>query len=332
MEYKLNQAVYELTLRCNLHCKHCGSNAGQPRYNELSLTESLSVIRDLNDLGVYLITLNGGEPFLNPNWAQIGKTIRDYGIQLAIITNGFGLNKEIYQQIAALEPYEIGLSLDGGRDVHDSIRSPGSYDQVISTIQNLKEYQVPTGVITTVSKMNLDTLDEILTILLNQGIDAWQIQAAIPMGRLTEQFKLTTNEYKRATDFIHRVRTLHTKKIFLNGGDCMGIGAKSLVTHLDYSHGNCGAGKSVVGIHSNGDVVGCLSMMNNAYIEGNIRDRSLKAIWCDEKSFRYNRNPSPVSGKCLGCDQALICQAGCKSMNLAQGDINESPYCMIRPD
>ena len=89
MTYHLNQAVYELTLRCNLNCKHCGSNAGNPREQELSLSESMQLIDDLNELGTTMITLNGGEPFLHSNWFQIGKRIVDYGIRLAFITNGF---------------------------------------------------------------------------------------------------------------------------------------------------------------------------------------------------------------------------------------------------
>jgi len=328
MEYQLNQAVYELTLQCNLACKHCGSGAGLSRKEELTLNESLAVIRDLNELGAYMITLNGGEPFLNPNWLQIGRAIHDYGIQLAFITNGFHLHENIFHEIAVLEPYEVGISLDGDKEIHNAIRCPGSFEQVLATVRKFQEVGVPTGVITTVSKMNIHALDDILAIILDQGIDAWQIQAAIPMGRMAENFALSNSEYKRVVDFIHRVRTLHKKQVFLNGGDCMGIGAKSLVTGIKYTDGNCGAGKSVVGIHSNGDVVGCLSMMNDAYIEGNVRRRSLKEIWFDDERFGYNRKPSILTGKCKECDLANQCRAGCKSMNIAYGHPNESPYCM----
>jgi MoaA/NifB/PqqE/SkfB family radical SAM enzyme len=113
MKYHLNQAVYELTLRCNLRCKHCGSDAGISRTGELSLPESLTLIRDLAELGVTMITLNGGEPFLHPHWFSIGKAVSDYGIRLAFITNGYNLPDHVFTEVARLKPYEIAFSLDG---------------------------------------------------------------------------------------------------------------------------------------------------------------------------------------------------------------------------
>jgi radical SAM protein with 4Fe4S-binding SPASM domain len=247
---------------------------------------------------------------------------------LAIITNGFHLSENIYSEVSRLEPYEIALSLDGNRDIHDLIRNMGSFDQVLATIQRFQALNVPTGVITTVSKINLDNLDEILSVILHQGLDAWQIQAAIPMGRMQKDVILSNLDYKHVVDFIYRVRTLYKKFIFVNGADCMGLGAKALVTNIDYSKGNCAAGKSVVGIRSNGDIVVCLSMMDDNYIEGNLHQRHLKEIWNDRHKFSYNRNPPTITGQCSGCNQLQSCKGGCKSMNIAWGHPNESPYCM----
>jgi radical SAM protein with 4Fe4S-binding SPASM domain len=327
MGYRLLEAIYELTLRCNLHCRHCGSNAGKPRTSELSLAESLALIHDLNELGVYMITLNGGEPFLNPHWARIGKEINDHGIKLGLITNGYGIKDDVMRAVAALDIYEVGISLDGGRAVHDSIRCKGSYESAIATIKKLHEKNVPVGVITTVSKMNLDALGDVLATILSCGVDAWQVQVAIPMGRMAKEFLINNEEYKQMIDFIHGVRTEFPGKVYLNGGDCVGLGAKSLVTDHVYTGGICSAGTRIVGIHSNGDVVGCLAMIHDDYIEGNLRDRSITDIWLDEGAFAYNRKPAGVAGKCTGCNQADACRAGCKSMNIACGHPNESLYC-----
>lgn len=45
------------------------------------------------------------------------------------------------------------------------------------------------------------------------------------------------------------------------------------------------AGCKAVAIESNGDVKGCLSLQNERFIEGNIRERSLKDIWTDKKAL-----------------------------------------------
>ena len=328
MDYQLIEAIYELTLRCNLACKHCGSTAGMPRARELALGESLALIRDLSDLGTYMITLNGGEPFLHQHWARIGKEVVDHGIKLGLITNGYRVDDETVQAVAALEPYEVGISLDGGKDVHDAIRCAGSYDGAILTMKNFMAAGVPVGVITTVSKMNLHALDDVLGAILSCGVDAWQVQVAIPMGRMDKTFILNNEEYKQLTTFINKVRNEYDDAVFLTGADCTGLGAKNLVTEHAYMDGICGAGIDLVGIHSNGDVAGCLSMMNDDYIEGNIREKNIKDIWLNEDAFSYNRKPDGITGNCAGCDQADACRAGCKSMNIALGHPNESPYCI----
>jgi MoaA/NifB/PqqE/SkfB family radical SAM enzyme len=45
----LAYVVWELTLRCDLACDHCGSRAGKARPDELSTDEALDVVRQLAD-------------------------------------------------------------------------------------------------------------------------------------------------------------------------------------------------------------------------------------------------------------------------------------------
>lgn len=50
MSYQLKYCVWELTLKCKLHCAHCGSLAGSPRPHELTLDECYAVAEQLNEL------------------------------------------------------------------------------------------------------------------------------------------------------------------------------------------------------------------------------------------------------------------------------------------
>ena len=60
--------VWELTLRCNMRCLHCGSRAGRARADELSVEECFRVGDDLAALGCRQVTFIGGEVFLYPGW------------------------------------------------------------------------------------------------------------------------------------------------------------------------------------------------------------------------------------------------------------------------
>src|SRR5664279_3027069 len=57
-------AVWEITLRCDQACRHCGSRAGVERPNELTTDECLDLVRQLAELGDVEVTLIGGEEYL----------------------------------------------------------------------------------------------------------------------------------------------------------------------------------------------------------------------------------------------------------------------------
>src|SRR4051812_43782865 len=60
--------VWEITLRCDLACRHCGSRAGPARPDELSTAECLDLVRQLAELGTREIALIGGEAYLREDW------------------------------------------------------------------------------------------------------------------------------------------------------------------------------------------------------------------------------------------------------------------------
>ena len=92
----------------------------------------------------------------------------------------------------------------------------------------------------------------------------------------------------------------------------------------------CSAGLSTLGIDSVGNVRGCESLYDERFIEGNLRQRSLREIWEDESAFSYNRRfePRMLTGKCASCEMGEYCGGGCRSYNFfAGGKLYESPLC-----
>ena len=74
-------AVWEITLRCDLACRHCGSRAGRERPEELSRDEALDMVVQMADLGVKEVTLIGGEAYLRDDWTDIVRAVRAAKIQ-----------------------------------------------------------------------------------------------------------------------------------------------------------------------------------------------------------------------------------------------------------
>lgn len=80
----------------------------------------------------------------------------------------------------------------------------------------------------------------------------------------------------------------------------------------------------------NGDIVPCTSLRNQIYVEGNIRNTSLKDLW--KNGFQQFREFSSnnLDGLCLDCMYSKICRGGCtNSRYCVQGKIDsENIYCM----
>lgn len=80
--------MWELTLACDLACRHCGSRAGRARPDELTTTEAIDLVRQLSDLGVREVALIGGEVYLYEGWTEVVAEIRRTGMQSTMVTGG----------------------------------------------------------------------------------------------------------------------------------------------------------------------------------------------------------------------------------------------------
>src|SRR5215212_417448 len=72
-------AVWEITLACDLACRHCGSRAARARPDELSTDECLDLVDQIAELGALEVILIGGEVYLRDDWLDILRRIRERG-------------------------------------------------------------------------------------------------------------------------------------------------------------------------------------------------------------------------------------------------------------
>jgi len=322
----------ELTLKCNMSCIHCGSTAGDYRKNELSTDEWINVCKDAHSLGCKLVTFLGGEPFLRKDWFEIAQGIKDIGMNVTVITNGLKLEDDVISDLKMINPYAIGISLDGATaETHDSIRQVGgSFEKCMHGLEALKENNIPASVVTTVHKKNIKELPAMRDLLLKKGI-AWQIQIADSMGRFPQDLHVSKKEFYSIGLFIASTRSQYSvSELPITGAHCIGYNSGVLpnVT-ISPKWLGCQAGVSVLGIQSDGGVKGCLSLSDD-YIEGNIKDKPLTEIWNDPEFASYNRDfkTDYLKDECSDCKYGKKCKGGCMGVSLAEsGKPHSDPYC-----
>jgi radical SAM protein with 4Fe4S-binding SPASM domain len=332
-KYNSPSAVWELTLKCNMRCLHCGSLAGKARPDELTTEESLTLCKDLKKIGCREVNLMGGELFLRNDWFEIAEEIKRQKIGLSIISNGFTVDDRMASKISELEPNYVGISIDGSKaETHDYIRGvKGSYSRATNAVEFLKKKDISVTIITTVHKFNFKELPEIKNMILKKDV-GWQIQMAAPFGRFQEDHMLTQMEFYSVGLFISSLR----KKYNLNDLPvCVAHDFGYYSSVLPYPRwvdwDGCQAGITNLGIQSNGNIKGCLALTDD-FVEGNVKDSSIVELWNGADSFSYNRQfkPSSLSGFCRDCPHSIVCKGGCLSVAYAVSKRREDPYCFFR--
>jgi radical SAM protein with 4Fe4S-binding SPASM domain len=312
---------------------HCGSAAGTIRSNELTTKEWIDLTKKLSELKTQLIAFSGGEPLLRKDWFEIGKEVREFGMDLSIISNGFNIDQKMISKFRKLDPYAIAISLDGAKaETHDSIRKiDGSFMKCLEVLILLKENDLPTTVVTTIHKKNINELPQMREMLLDKGI-AWQIQLAVPVGRFPQDLILSKEEFYSASMFISISKQKYSnKRLPVMGAHSIGYNPKLIRSPMLVPRWNgCQAGISALAIQSHGGVVGCLSLPDE-FAEDNIRNRDIADIWNDPKLFSYNRDFSKedLNGECRNCKHGKVCRGGCLTVSTAlTGKYHSNPYCL----
>lgn len=328
--YNLEYALIELTNKCNLNCLICGSdskNSSDP--NELSVSEWMAIVDELKDLGAKRIVLSGGEPTLKQGIGSLIDYINASGIEYAIMSNGFVFPENVLYAIKQYPPYTIGISVDGYPQTHDWFRGKeGSFSGLLKTIHILKENAIPISVNTTVHRGNYQQLPWIAEFLKNNQIYGWQIQLAMPFGRMKKNQRLILSqaEFWWVSVFISKIREV-LKEIKIEAADDFAYAPAGVIRDGDWA--GCSAGICSIGIDAYGNVRGCLSL-TECEPEGNLRKQKLSEIWNDKNKFSYNRNfcVDKLSATCWTCEKAMICKGGCNSQSYSMmARYHNSPFC-----
>lgn len=334
--YSLGCAVWEFTLSCNLNCIHCGSSAGHKRSDELTTVEAQKLCHDLKRTGCLGIALMGGEPFLRKDFWEIAGLIRDLGMELSVITNGTVYGAETFARLKALTPRAVAVSLDASvPEIHDHIRGrTGALQKTWEFINTALDEGLPVSVITTVHKTNLSELPLIRGQLLGRKI-AWQIQVAGAEGRrFPKELLLDEEEFYSVGLFIASTRKKYSiLEMPVIGAHDLGFNSLMLGNlSLAPDWTGCQAGISVLGIQSNGNIKGCLSM-DDSTIEGNVRDINIYDLWRSDSAFSYTRSfsVSDPGENCRECSHLEKCKGGCNEMSLMKtGKFHNDPYCFYK--
>ena len=335
--------VWELTLKCDHACKHCGSRAAMARPDELTTAEALAIVPQLGAMGAREVVLIGGEAYLHPGFLDIVRALRQHGMVPVMTTGGRGIDATAAQRMAAAGLARVSVSLDGLAPAHDALRARrGSFAQGMAALAHLRAAGLQLSVNTTLHRQNVADLEALYTALRAAGVSSWQVQLMAPLGRAADRPEQLLQPWE-LLPLLPRIAALKARGLeeglLLMPGNNLGyFGPEEELLRSPGAQGGdhfrgCQAGRYVLGIESHGAVKGCPSLQSTAYVGGNLRSASLQSIWDSAPQLQFTRTRSVADlwGFCRTCPFAATCLGGCSfTAHGFFGRPGNNPYCHFR--
>lgn len=290
-EHPLSQLFWECTLRCNMHCRHCGSDCKisevHPDMPFEDFEKVLQSVRKAYDPHKILIIFSGGEPLMRDDLAECGRKVYDMEFPWGLVSNGRLMTPRKVKELVAAGLRSATISLDGLEAEHEWMRgSPGSFKYASEAIRALvQEPRVNFDVVTCVNKRTIGQLEQIKDYLLSLGLHDWRIFTVFPVGRAAgdPELQLSAEEYRQMMDFIVRTRKEGEMHVSYACEGFLGPYEGKVRDHLF----TCQAGLSVASVKIDGSISGCNSIRSH-YDQGNIYKDDFVDVW--ENRFQVFRD------------------------------------------
>lgn len=344
--------VWNATKTCNLECVHCYADAETRRFGgELTTAEAEAMIRDLASIHVPALLISGGEPLVRPDVLDLAELAMSLGVRVTFSTNGTLIDAKKAQRIAKIGVAYVGISIDGGEARHDRFRGrKGAFRDAIRGIRHCRDAGIRVGVRFTVTKDNVNEIDEVFRIVEDEGIGRLCLYHLVYSGRgaYLAGIDLETAEKRQLMNkLIERVETWNR--------DGRAIEVMTVDNHADAPYiylwlrdrdaDRAEAALQLVqsnGGNRSGIAIGCIDSFGFVHPDqfsanhtlGSIRERPFSEIWRDDRvellhGLRIRK--TLLQGRCATCKWLPVCNGNFRARaEAATGDYWQSdPGCYL---
>ena len=322
-EHPLRQLFWESTLRCNLKCRHCGSDCKisslHPDMPFNDFRKVLERIKEKYDSHNIMVIVSGGEPLMREDILKCGREIFNLEFPWGMVSNGRLMSPRMIDGLLEAGIHSLTISLDGFEEHHNWMRGlPDSFSHASRAVEMLAKVPViKFDVVTCVNNINYDTLEQFKEYLICLGLKSWRLFTVFPVGRAAAdpQLQLSREKFRGLMEFIRKTRK--EGRIHASYG-CEGFLGEYEGDVRDHLF-SCQAGLSIASVRIDGSISACGSIRAD-YNQGNIYKDDFIEVW--ENRFQQYRNRSWMkTGKCADCKWFRYCQGNGMHLRDGNGDL-----------
>jgi len=273
-------ATIAITNKCPYNCMYC--SVPDKTVNDLPAVLIKHLIKKLQDMGSFNISLTGGEPLLRKDLEDIIAAVDDRSI-VKVFTSGYSLTKEKAKALKKAGLLSVSISLDDeDLTIHDQrCGFEGAGNIALRAIENAKKATLLTCVAIVAAKDRIlnGEIKRFLEFLQGLGVDEVSIFEPAPTGKLAFRHDvLLSVDERRALEELHKEingsRSRRYPRVFsfpyVEGASYMG----------------CGAGCTRLHVTALGHVAPC-DFSSISF--GNIQQENIETIW--KRMTRYFNRP-----------------------------------------
>ena len=338
---------YEVTLACDLVCKHCRASAQeQPDAGELSTAAAKALLDQAASFPrPPQVVLTGGDPLKRGDLVELIRHAAGRGLHVALTPSATPLaTREALDAVRQAGVRALGISLDGAdAETHDAFRGwEGSFQRTLRMLADARELGLPVQVNTTITRRNVGQVDRMAELLAGQGIAMWSVFFLVPVGRGVEEERIGAEEYEVVFEQLWRharrqpyaVKTTeapHYRRFVLqHGGDPLaGPGGGGRLGHGHRGPLGVGDGKGVMFVSHTGEIfpAGFLPLCC-----GRFPADSVVEVYQEHPTFLALRDPDHFHGKCGICEYRSVCGGSRARAYAVTGDpLETEPDCVYEP-
>ena len=318
-EHPLRQLFWECTLRCDLKCRHCGSDCKmQPESMDMPKEDFLRVLDGIakkTDPHKVFVIISGGEPLMRRDLEECGRAIYEKGFPWGMVTNALHLTPQRWQGLLKAGIRSMAISLDGLEEDHNWMRGNDKSFQMVSQALDMlvAKGDFLFDIVTCVNRRNYKKLDEIKDFLISKGVKRWRLFTVFPVGRaaLDPDMRLSNEEFRGVFDYIKRTREEGRIRVDYGCEGFLGNYEGDVRTRLF----SCQAGVTVGSVMADGSIAACASIRAD-YNQGNIYEDDFMDVW-ENRYHPYRHREWMKKDECAKCKYFRYCQGN--GMHLRDG-------------
>ena len=281
-----------ITNRCNLTCKGCYAQALQRTSDgEMTIDQWHRIMNEARELGISIVMLLGGEPFVRQDILQVTKCFPE--MIFLVFTNGLLLNREIMNELKLQKNVVPMISMEGFEKDTDKRRGKGVHGKIQRTMEGIKAGGTLFGASLTVTRDNFTvvTSDHYIQDLIDTGCKLIFFEEYIPVAQGSENLAL---------DGMQREKLESIKNALSEKFNALFI----IFPGSERKYGGClAAGRGLIHINFDGNLEPCplipYSDTNviNASLKEALKSQFLMTIRNNGKTLNDNSAVCPLRGQ-----------------------------------